>query len=168
MPHKVILVGASGLIGSHLLLALIESTEVSRIVLLLSKLISISNHKVQQVVINFDDLNSYSTDIQEDIIFSCLRTTNASSPNSEVYRKIDLEYPLQLAKIGLRNGISQFHVVSSLGANKSSSSLNLSLKGELESEQKKLFFTSLHIYQLSLKELKGIFTYPSIQIQELA
>lgn len=218
MPHKVILVGASGLIGGHLLQALIESREVSGIVLLLRKPLNISNHKVEQLIVNFNELNSYISDIQGDIIYSCLGTTRALSPDSEAYRKIDLEYPLQLAKIGLRNGFSQFHIVSSLGANKSSSNSYLSLKGELEDELKKLLFTSLHIYQpsfltgkrkafrfgekvalvlfglinplllgslrkyrsinaeivaqvmlkQSLKELKGIFTYPSIQIQELA
>lgn len=218
MPHKVILVGASGLIGSQLLQALIKSTEVSEIVLLLRKSLNITDNKVQQVIVNFNDLNAHISDIKGDIIFSCLGTTKAASPDANNYRKIDLEYPLQLAEIGIKNGISQFHIVSSLGANSTSSNSYLRLKGELEEKLKKLPFTSIHIYQpslltgnrksfrlgenlasvffavlnpllvgpikkyrsikaetvasfilkQSLKDLKGIFTYPSIQIQELA
>lgn len=218
MPNKVILVGASGLIGSHLLQALIKSDEVSEIMLLLRKPLDIADDKVQQLIINFDDLNSYTSEIQGDIIFSCLGTTKALSPNAEVYRKIDLEYPLKLAEIGIKNSVSSFHIISSLGANGKSSNSYLRLKGELEERLKKLPFQSLHIYQpsfltgtrkdfrfgekmaiklftiidplligpfrkyrsikaetvaevmlkQSLKQVKGVFTYPSIKIQELA
>ena len=218
MSHKVILVGGSGLIGSHLLQALIKSTEVSEIVLLLRKPLNISDKKIKQLLVNFDNLSNYKADLQGDIIFSCLGTTKSLSPDADVYRKIDLEYPLQLAKIGIENGASQFHIVSSLGANSKSSNGYLRLKGDLEEELKKLPFKSLHIYQpslltglrkefrfgekvafaifglidplligplrkyrsikaetvagamlkQSLKELRGIFTYPSLQIQELA
>lgn len=218
MPYQVILVGASGLIGSHLLSALIESAEISRILLVLRKPLNITDSKVDELIVNFDELESFSSDIKGDIIYSCLGTTRAKTPDSGQYRKIDLEYPLELAEIGIRNGVTQFHLVSSLGANASASNSYLKLKGELEDELKKLSIPSLHIYQpslltgkrnesrlvekfaisafklidllligplkkfrsikaetvaramlnQSLKELKGTFIYPSIQIQELA
>jgi len=150
MPHQVILVGASGLIGSHLLTQLIESVEISRILLLLRKSLHISAHKVQELIVNFDELEHYSSDIKGDVIFSCLGTTKAATPDSDLYRKIDLEYPLKLAEIGIRNGVSQFHLVSSLGANALASNAYLKLKGELENELKNLSISSLHIYQPSL------------------
>jgi len=218
MPYQVILVGASGLIGSHLLSALIESAEISRILLVLRKPLNITDSKVDELIVNFDELESFSSDIKGDIIYSCLGTTRAKTPDSGQYRKIDLEYPLELAEIGIRNGVTQFHLVSSFGANASASNSYLKLKGELENELKKLSIPSLHIYQpslltgkrkesrlvekfaisafklidllligplkqfrsikaetvaramlnQSLKELKGTFIYPSIQIQELA
>jgi len=150
MSHQVILVGASGLIGSHLLTQLIESVEISRILLLLRKPLHISAHKVQELIVNFDELEHYSSDIKGDVIFSCLGTTKAATPDSDLYRKIDLEYPLKLAEIGIRNGVSQFHLVSSLGANALASNAYLKLKGELENELKNLSISSLHIYQPSL------------------
>lgn len=218
MPYQVILVGASGLIGSHLLTALIESAEISRILLVLRKPLNISDPKVQELIVNFNQLENFSSDIKGDIMYSCLGTTKAKTPDSDLYRKIDLEYPLKLAEIGIRNGVLQFHLVSSLGADAETSNSYLKLKGELENELKKLSIPSLHIYQpsllsgkrkesrllekfaisafkfinplllgplkkfrsiraetvaramlnQSLKELKGTFIYPSIQIQELA
>jgi uncharacterized protein YbjT (DUF2867 family) len=218
MPYQVILVGASGLIGSHLLTALIESAEISRILLVLRKPLNISDPKVQELIVNFNQLENFSSDIKGDIMYSCLGTTRAKTPDSDLYRKIDLEYPLKLAEIGIRNGVLQFHLVSSLGADAEASNSYLKLKGELENELKKLSIPSLHIYQpsllsgkrkesrllekfaisafkfinplllgplkkfrsimaetvaramlnQSLKELKGTFIYPSIQIQELA
>lgn len=218
MPYKVILVGGGGLIGSHLLSELIHSGEISQILLILRKPMGIPDPKVRELIVNFDEPESYSTEIKGDIIYSCLGTTRGATPDPVLYRKIDLEYPMALAEIGLKNGVSQFHIVSSLGADSSSSNSYLKLKGELEGKLKKLKLPSLHIYQpsfltgnrkehrlaekilsplirlidplllgplkkfrsikaatvaramynQSLKDLKGTFIYPSIQIQELA
>jgi uncharacterized protein YbjT (DUF2867 family) len=218
MPFKVILVGASGLIGNHLLSNLISSDDISEITLLVRNKMGISNPKVVELVINFDEINQYSSKITGDIIFCCIGTTKSKTPDANNYRKIDLEYPLNLAKIGAENGVSQFHIISSLGASSESKNAYLKLKGELEKELKKLNIKSLHIYQPSFlegkrkenrplekimlpimklinpillgpfenyrsiqasdvakaminqskKELKGVFTYPSKQIKELA
>ena len=218
MSYRVILVGASGLIGSNLLSELIQSEEISEVLLLVRKSTGISNPKVKELILNFDELNTYSSEIQGDIIYSCLGTTTRETPDSKLYKKIDLEYPLNLAKLGVKNGVSQFHIISSLGADPESSNSYLKLKGELEQELKKLNIPSLHIYQpsfligdrkenrmsdkimkpifrlidplligplkkyrsikaanvakvmlsQSIKDLKGTFIYPSIQIQELA
>jgi uncharacterized protein YbjT (DUF2867 family) len=149
MPYKVILVGASGLIGSNLLSELIRSESISEILLLVRRSSGITNPKVKELILNFDELNSYSSEIQGDIIYSCLGTTKAVTPDTSLYRKIDLEYPLNLATLGLKNGITQFHIISSLGADAGSSNSYLKLKGELEQELKKLNIPSLHIYQPS-------------------
>ncbi len=218
MPYRVILVGASGLIGSNLLSELIRSEAISEILLLVRRSTGVSSSKVKELIVNFEEPNSYSVDIQADIIYSCLGTTKSETPDSSLYRQIDLEYPLNLAKLGQKNGVAQFHIISSLGADTGSSNSYLKLKGELEQELKKLTMPSLHIYQpsfligerkkdrladkimkpffrlidplligslkkyrsikaadvarvmlkQSIKNLKGTFTYPSIQIQELA
>jgi uncharacterized protein YbjT (DUF2867 family) len=218
MAYKVIIVGASGLIGNSLLSVLIRSEQIAEITLLLRNSISISCPKVKEIIINFDELDNYASKITGDIIYCCLGTTKSKSPDPNNYRKVDLEYPLNLAKMGLQNGVGQFHVVSSLGASSESKNGYLKLKGELESELKKLNIPSLHIYQpsflegkrqenrpleklmmpimkllnpillgslenyrsikafdvakammnQSIKELKGVFTYPSKQIKELA
>ncbi len=149
MPYKVILVGASGLIGSNLLSELIKSEAISEVFLLVRRSSGSSNFKVKELIVNFDEPNSYSADIQADIIYSCLGTTKSETPNSALYRQIDLGYPLNLAKLGQQNGVTQFHIISSLGANAGSSNSYLKLKGELEQELKKLNIPSLHIYQPS-------------------
>jgi uncharacterized protein YbjT (DUF2867 family) len=150
MPYQVILVGASGLIGSNLLSLLIESDEISRILLLVRKPLKVSNQKVQELIVNFDELEKFRSEIMGDIIYSCLGTTKAANPDTDQYRKIDLEYPLKLAEIGVKNGISQFHLVSSLCAYHTASNSYLKLKGELEKELKQASILSLHIYQPSL------------------
>ena len=149
MSYRVILVGASGLIGSNLLSELIQSEEISGVLLLVRRSTGITNTKVKELILNFDELNTYLSEIQGDIIYSCLGTTKRETPDSKLYRKIDLEYPLNLAKLGMKNGVSQFHIISSLGSDSESSNSYLKLKGELEQELKKLNIPSLHIYQPS-------------------
>jgi uncharacterized protein YbjT (DUF2867 family) len=53
-------------------------------------------------------------------LFSCLGTTKAKHPIKQ-YRKIDHDYPLQLAQLAKQNGVKQFHVVTAIGADKNSS-----------------------------------------------
>jgi uncharacterized protein YbjT (DUF2867 family) len=154
MAYKVLIVGASGLIGSALLAELIRSQDISEITILVRKSMGVSNPKLTELVINFDEISKYASDIKGDIIYCCIGTTKSKTPNPQNYRKIDLEYPLSLAKIGLENGITQFHIVSSLGANPQSKNTYLKLKGELENELKKLNIKSLHIYQPSFLDGK--------------
>ena len=116
MPYKVILVGASGLIGSNLLSELIRSEAISEILLLVRRSTGSSSFKVKELIVNFNEPNSYSIDIQADIIYSCLGTTKSETPNSALYRQIDLGYPLNLAKLVQKIGVTQFHIISSLGA----------------------------------------------------
>ena len=89
MPYSVILVGSSGLIGSNLLSELIQSEAISEILLLVRRSTDVSSSKVKELIVNFEKPNSYSIDIQADIIYSCLGTTKSETPNSSIYRQID-------------------------------------------------------------------------------
>lgn len=149
MSYKAILIGASGLIGSKLLEQLTQSDQISEVLVLVRKALDISHPKIRQILVNFDKLEIHSADIQADIIFSCLGTTRTKTPDPLLYRKVDMDYPLMIAEFGLKNGASQFHIVSSLGANTASSNSYLKLKGELENRLEKLNYPSLHIYQPS-------------------
>lgn len=149
MSYKAIILGASGLIGSKLIKEIIDTEDFSEVVLLNRRSVNIDNKKVRQVIVDFDDLGKSAAKISGDIIFSCLGTTKSKTPNPADYRKIDFEFPLTTAKIGIANGVQQFHVVTSLGADPNSSSPYLKLKGEIENELKNLPFKSLHIYQPS-------------------
>jgi uncharacterized protein YbjT (DUF2867 family) len=147
--YRAIIVGASGLIGSKLLTKLIESNEISGILSISRTELSLSDPKLTQLVLNFDDLAMYAREIKGDIIYSCLGTTKTQTPDPVLYRKIDYEYPLQIAGMGLKNDVSQIHIVTSLGANPGSSNSYLKLKGELEEKLIALKYKSVHIYQPS-------------------
>lgn len=150
MAYKAIIAGASGLIGSNLLNILLQQQEYEEVVILVRKKLPIKHPKLIQLVINFDDLNNEAKAITGHAVFSCLGTTKAQTPDKATYRKIDFGYPLQIAKIAMRNGVEQFHLVTSIGADKTSGTAYTRLKGELEDALQNIGFPILHIYQPSM------------------
>jgi uncharacterized protein YbjT (DUF2867 family) len=85
-----------------------------------------------------------------DVLYCCLGTTKKKSPNPNDYRKVDFTYPLELSKIAQENKISQYHLISALGANSSSTIFYNRLKGETEQALKQISLHAIHIYQPSL------------------
>ena len=149
MPVKAIVLGASGLTGSNLVSYLAADSGYNEIVLLVRRTLNINSPKIRQKTINFDALDEYHDEINGQVVFSCLGTTRSQVSDNEEYYKIDFSYPLEIAHHACKNGAEQFHIVSSLGANKDSRNGYLKLKGELEEALQTIPFKSLHIYRPS-------------------
>ncbi|MBD3748425.1 MAG: nucleoside-diphosphate sugar epimerase [Sphingobacteriales bacterium] len=146
---KVIILGASGLIGSELLTILLHSDAYSEVTAFLRKPLTVQHPKLKQEITSFDDLEELKTKIKADVIFCCLGSTKKKTPNLKDYKKVDHDIPLFFAKEGLTNHLLQFHLVSALGAKANSSNFYTHLKGEIEQDLKMLAIPSLFIYQPS-------------------
>lgn len=149
MSNKAIIIGASGLIGNAVLRQLCDNEQFTEIVVLTRRSLGTYEKKVREIVIDFDNLNSIAKEITGDSIFSCLGSTRSKTPDVNDYRKIEYDYTINIAKIALENKVAQFHYISSLGADSSSKSSYLKLKGEVEEKLRQLPFRSMHIYQPS-------------------
>ena len=150
MTKKAIVVGASGLIGSKLVNILINSYGYDEVLVLARKKTRITSPRLTQMIIEFEHLDHYADAITGDALFCCLGTTKNQTPNQAEYRKIDHDYPVELAKICLKNGVGQFHLVSSIGANAKASGFYLKTKGETEEDIKSVGIQTTCIYQPSL------------------
>jgi uncharacterized protein YbjT (DUF2867 family) len=150
MGYKAIIAGASGLIGSELLTILLNHAEYEEVLVLVRKELPVKHKKLVQLVIDFDELAKYAGSLTGHAVFSCMGTTNAKTPDKVQYRKIDHDYPLEIAHLAKANGVEQFHLVSAVGANSKSSAFYIKLKGELEEDLRPVGFQSLHIYQPSM------------------
>jgi uncharacterized protein YbjT (DUF2867 family) len=150
MAYKATIAGASGLIGSNLLNILLEAPEYSEVLILVREELPILHKKLVQLVIDFDKLDKHADAITGHAVFSCLGTTKSQTPDKNLYRKIDHDYPLQLAQLAKQNGVEQFHIVTAIGADKNSSIFYTKLKGELEDDLQKLGLNTLYIYQPSM------------------
>ncbi|RYG00398.1 MAG: oxidoreductase [Chitinophagaceae bacterium] len=144
------LIGATGVIGADLLHKLLASESYTSVLAIARKPLEISNQKLKQLIINFDDLDKHQAEIIGDDVFCCLGTTAKQTPDKTIYRKIDYHYPLQIAKIALQHGAKSYHLVSAMGANPNSSIFYNKTKGEVERDLEKLNFDSIHIYRPSL------------------
>lgn len=125
-----VVIGSSGLVGSHLVDQLLLSSSYSKIILINRKHAQGNNTKIEEHLINFDqpDLSS----IKGDDVFCAIGTTLRKAGSKEAQFKIDCQYPSQLAALLKENGAKQFILVSSLGANATSSNFYLRTKGQLE------------------------------------
>lgn len=147
---RVIIAGASGLIGSELLKLLLDDKRVEEVVALVRKPLPINNLKLIQINTTFDSLEEIRSELYGDALFCCLGSTKSKTPNINDYRKVDHDYPVALAKIASENKLPQFHLISALGADTTSKLFYNKLKGETEIDVKKFAFRSIHIYQPSL------------------
>lgn len=145
-----LIVGATGLVGKNCLYQLLETKEYSRVIALVRKPLAIKHHQLEQVIVDFDQLQHYKDKMTADDVFCCLGTTIGVAGSQENFRKVDFDYPLQVAEICLKNGAQQFLLVSAMGANAASSIFYNKVKGEIENAIDKLNYSSLQIFQPSL------------------
>ncbi|KIO75896.1 hypothetical protein TH53_17665 [Pedobacter lusitanus] len=152
--RKAILAGASGSIGSCLLQDLLNDNNYTEVLVLVRKNLNIQHPKLNQLVIDFNRLSDYSAEIKGDAVFCCLGTTKSQTPDQKEYRRIDYQYPLDIAWIAQTNGAESYHLVSAMGADKNSSFFYNKTKGEVERDLKDVPFKSIHIYRPSLLDSK--------------
>jgi len=96
---KVLLMGASGMIGNLILEECIQSESIRELILINRKILEIKSTKVQQIVhSDFEDyaqIGHYFKDL--DICYYCLGVYTGQVSNEEL-EKITVQYPFSLAK----------------------------------------------------------------------
>ncbi len=147
---RVIVAGASGLVGSELLNHLLDNNKIDEVVALVRRPLPVSNIKLVQILTSFDSLGEIKNDLKGDALYCCLGTTKNKTPDEFDYRKVDHDYPVALAKLASENKVSQFHLISALGADPNSGIFYNKLKGETERDIKEIPFRAIYIYQPSL------------------
>ncbi len=151
MAKTALVLGASGLVGSHCLQLLLDNAAYDKIIVWLRKPLPVQHAKLQQEIINFDQLSPYADKlkyVQE--IFCCLGTTIKKAGSPEAFYKVDFTYPHEIAKLAAQNGVQQFLIVTALGANSRSSIFYNRVKGDIETALGKLSLPGLQIFRPSL------------------
>jgi len=149
MAKKAVIAGSSGLIGSHLLQILLEQAYYDEVLILVRKKLPLQHHKLTQLVIDFEQPESYQHELKGHALFCCLGSTKKKTPDLTVYRKIDHNYPLLLAQLARQNGIEQYHLVSSIGADINGVNFYTKTKGETEADISAIGIPAVHIYRPS-------------------
>jgi uncharacterized protein YbjT (DUF2867 family) len=147
--RTALIAGSTGLIGSQLLELLLAESSYSKVIALSRKPLSISYPKLENIIVEANDLRNHY-DLKADDVFCCLGTTIKQARSKEAFRKIDFNYPLDLANLLKASGASKFLLVSSLGADKSSGIFYNQVKGEVEDAISAVGFDSFHILRPSL------------------
>lgn len=152
MTKTAIIIGSTGLTGSHLLKVLLNSEVYDKVISFVRRSSKISHPKLVQHIVDFDDTETYNEYMEGNDMFCCLGTTIKKAGSQEAFEKVDLTYPIQFAKAAATKGIKQFSIISSVGANPESGNFYLRTKGKCEEELRKLPFQSISIFRPSLLE----------------
>lgn len=129
---RVLIVGATGLVGGHLLRLLSQDSRISSIVAPTRRPLPVALNKV----VNPHDpqLSDALAQVTEpvDMVFCCLGTTLREAGSKEAFILVDYTLVVDTALTGQRLGAKQMLVVSALGANSRSPFFYNRVKGEME------------------------------------
>ena len=145
-----LIIGSTGLIGSHLLDLLLESQEYEKVITFVKRDSGIQHPKLKQHIIDFDKPDTYKELVVGDDFFCSIGTTIKKAGSQDAFRKVDFEYPKQFASLAQQNKVKQFLIITSLGADANSSNFYLKTKGEIQDFLKNCAFESISILQPSL------------------
>ncbi len=150
MSKTAIILGATGLTGSILLKMLIEDIRYHKIKLFSRKSCGITHPKIEEHLIDMLQLRDQAEKFTADEVFCCIGTTNAKTPNKELYHQIDYGIPVNAARLCKTNTINTLIIVSALGADSESRIFYNRTKGEMEKAVLEFDISKTHILQPSL------------------
>lgn len=140
---KILHVGASGLVGQRVLARLLESPAVERVVAPTRRALDIAHSRLHNPVVDFDSLPGDADWWAVDAVICTLGTTIADAGSRDAFRRVDHDYPLQVARIARRHGARTYALNSAMGAHAGSSVFYSRIKGELEDALAALDYPSL-------------------------
>lgn len=149
---RVLLVGATGLVGGHCLDALRGDRRVAAITVLQRGAPSAAGDaRLRVLQTEFDRLDVLPADtFQVDAAICALGTTIRKAGSQAAFRRVDHDYALAVAQRARAAGASRFGLVSALGAEVGSRVFYSRVKGDIEAAIETLEFDSLSIVRPSL------------------
>jgi uncharacterized protein YbjT (DUF2867 family) len=135
---KAIVIGSTGLVGSHLLNQLEKNTQFTEVIALVRKPVNSNLLKAQQVMMDFDNMDPEC--FHGDVLFCALGTTIKKAGSKSEQYKVDYTYNAEACRLAKLMGVKILAHVSSIGADSSSSNFYLRTKGELENTMRELRF----------------------------
>lgn len=148
-----IIAGPTGLVGSNILRFLSRNNH-NTIALLRSPIKQLPSN-TEELIIDFDTLMNEGSLPRCDHVFICLGTTIKIAKSKDNFKKVDLDYPLAVARKALDSGAKKLTLISSVGADSKSKNFYLRIKGELEDAILDLGFESVNIFRPSFLIGKG-------------
>ncbi|RFM32014.1 NAD(P)H-binding protein [Chitinophaga silvisoli] len=150
MSQTAVVIGATGLTGSNLVTLLLHDDRFSKVKVLLRTPSLKQRPGLEPVIVDFNDEEGLAQALTGDAVFCCIGTTIRQAGSQEQFREVDFGIPVRCATIARRQGVKQFLLMSSIGANAASKTFYLRTKGETENAIMALAFPGYHIFRPSI------------------
>ncbi|MDO9548391.1 MAG: NAD(P)H-binding protein [Candidatus Marinimicrobia bacterium] len=145
-----IVIGATGLVGSHLIRQLLENERYEKIKIFVRRSPNMTHKKLVTHVVNFNDIQFWKKHLTGDELYSAMGTTIKKAGSQTAQYNIDFTYQYEVAKAAADNDVKRYLLVSSAGADSQSKNFYLRMKGELEDAVAELNFEQISIFKPSI------------------
>lgn len=139
---KLLLVGATGLVGSHVLRLALADPRVSSVVAPVRRLL-VEHPKLSAPLVDFDRLPADAAWWTADAVICTLGTTAKKAGSQAAFRQVDHDYPLAVARIARTRFVRAYVLNSAIGADAGSRFFYNRVKGQVEDALKREEFESL-------------------------
>lgn len=149
---KVLLLGATGLVGSHCITEILNHPQVESLILAVRQTPQNLPQDPRIVVqkVDFTRLADYASTFVCDAVICCLGTTRRQAGSRREFERIDVTLPLMAAALAYKQGARCLGLVSAMGANTHSFAFYNRCKGMLEKGLQMIGYPSLTIARPSL------------------
>lgn len=148
---RILLAGASGLVGGAVLEQALGQDGPLEVVSLVRRSTGLHHHKLTEWLSTDGDLLSGLRAEPVDAVICCLGTTIRKVGGDKAkFIHVDKDMVLGLARWAKQQGVRCFAVVSAIGADATSSVFYNKVKGEMEQELKAIGLPELHIFHPSI------------------
>jgi len=145
---RALVVGASGLVGSHCLEYLLDDPLYSQVSIIVRGKLSIDHPKLVQHIIDFERLSSYRDVFTVNDVFCCLGIKGPVPANE--FEKVEFTFPHEAGKIAASMGVDRFLIVTAMMCSPCSPVALFRVKGRLEAALKNEPLKALHFFKPSL------------------
>ena len=139
---RVLLVGATGLVGQSVLRLALAHPQVAQVIAPTRRALP-AHARLLNPVVDFEALPEDADWWAVDAVICTLGTTIADAGSRAAFRRVDHDYPLQVARLARRHGARVYALNSAMGANARSAIFYNRVKGELEDALAALDYPSL-------------------------
>lgn len=147
---KVMLVGATGLVGGQVLQQLLDDPRCDTVVAPTRRALALADPALHNPVVDFDRLPVDASWWAVDAVICALGSTIKQAGSREVFARIDHDYPLQVATLAQAHGAHAFVLNSAMGADADSRIFYNQVKGRLEQDLRGLGYPSLTLVRPGL------------------
>lgn len=146
---RILLVGATGLVGSHVLRQALADPGVAQVVAPTRKSL-VPHPKLLNPVVDFNQLPQDAEWWRVDAVVCTLGTTIRVAGSQAAFYKVDHDHPLEVAYLARRHGARAFALNSALGADTASRVFYSRTKGETERDLQAVGYPSLTLVRPGL------------------
>jgi uncharacterized protein YbjT (DUF2867 family) len=146
---NLLLAGATGLVGRHVLEQALADPRIARVVALSRRPLP-THPKLENPQVDFSNLPRNAPWWAVKGVVCTLGTTMRKAGSKEAFRRVDHDYPLALAQIARAHGATTFALNSSMGASVHTNNFYLRTKGDVEAAVAACDFPSLTIVRPGL------------------